>query len=430
MIEERKILLLKKEGGEFMARPEKEFGERSNDDIIREILREYASRENPIGKAEIIKHVIAMGYVKGKDKSGKDKSKIERSAIDGFMDRMGARVYETEEECDEIIRECRVTEREIIFIKKGQEGRTIGYWMMETLSETEWMFLMDSVLNSKILTKKEADNLANRITFLVGKRFSDLTNYRQRMGNQPYFVGDDDIDEKVGYIEGRVLQQVRLIRQAIKQGKKIKFNLCVYDYGNQKVRLVPYGRHGKVLPETSEKYKEDVHRICSPFDIIFSNGRYYMLGADLETERRTELKYKLYRIDLMTDVTINRAKAITKEEVGLLELNDLFEYRMENPYMFTGKVKRVRIRIDADQFTQIVDWFSDRFKVVGYDADESKYYDIELKVNLNSFTFWVLQYSGCVEVLEDRGKKGEKSYRNRIKETLKKALEKYEEDER
>ena len=47
------------------------------------------------------------------------------------------------------------------------------------------------------------------------------------------------------------------------------------------------------------------------------------------------------------------------------------------------------------------------------------YYDIEFKVNLNSFTFWVLQYSGCVEVL-DRGKKGEKSYRKKIKETLKK----------
>ena len=240
-----------------MTRPEKEFGERSNDDIIREILREYASREDPIGKKEIIKHVIEMGYV-----DEENEPKIKRDAIDGFAYRMGARVYETEEECDEIIRECQVTEREIIFIKKGQEGRTIGYWMMETLYETEWMFLMDSVLNSKILTKKEADNLANRITFLVGKRFSDLTNYRQRMGNQPYFVGDDDIDEKVGYIESRVLQQVRLIRQAIKQWKKIKFNLCVYDYGNQKVRLVPYGRHGKVLPETPEKYKEDVHRIC------------------------------------------------------------------------------------------------------------------------------------------------------------------------
>ena len=210
-----------------MTRLEKKFGQRSNDDIIREILREYASRENPIGTKEITKHA--------KEK----KVDIKRTAIDdGFAYRMGARVYETEEECDEIIRECRVTEREILFVKKGQEGRTVGYWMMETLSETEWMFLMDSVLNSKILTKKEADNLANRITFLAGKRFSDLTNYRQRMGNQPYFVGDDDIDEKVGYVESRVLQQVRLIRQAIKQGKKIKFNLCVYDYGNQKVRLV------------------------------------------------------------------------------------------------------------------------------------------------------------------------------------------------
>lgn len=101
-----------------MARPEKEFGERSNDDIIREILREYASRENPIGRNEITKHVKEMGYV-----DEENKSKIGRTAIDGFADRMGARVYETEEECDEIIRECRVTEREIIFIKKGQEGR-------------------------------------------------------------------------------------------------------------------------------------------------------------------------------------------------------------------------------------------------------------------------------------------------------------------
>ena len=38
-----------------MTRPEKGFGERSNDDIIREILREHASRENPIGRKEIIK---------------------------------------------------------------------------------------------------------------------------------------------------------------------------------------------------------------------------------------------------------------------------------------------------------------------------------------------------------------------------------------
>ena len=374
-----------------MTRTEKEFGDRSNDDIIREILRACASRENPIGRKEIIKYVKEMGYV-----DEKKEPKIKRTAIEGFAYRMGVRAYETEEECDEIIRECRVTEREILFVKKGKDGRTIGYWMMETLSETEWMFLMDSVLNSKILTKKEADNLANRITFLAGKSFSDLTNYRHRMGNQPYFVGDDDIDEKVGYIESRVLQQVRLIRQAIKQGKKIKFNLCVYDYGNQKVRLVPYGRHGKVLPETPEKYKADVHRICSPFDIIFSNGRYYMLGADLETERRTDLKYKLYRIDLMTDVTINRAKAVAKEEVGLLELNDLFELlpeqMKENIRNLTKEKFKIEFHMDCnfdDQLSQISNMFIElRYH---FEAEASKEIIVGFIVAFNSS---ILHFTG------------------------------------
>ena len=403
-----------------MSKPEKGYGEHNNDDIIRDILREYASRGKPIGAKYIIDRAKEKGI------------SMERGVITRFANRMGARAYETEEECDEIIEECSAEEREIIFVKTSKEGRrTKGYWMMETISESEWMFLMDSVLYSKILTKKEADNLAKSITFLAGKSFSDLTKYRHNMKNQPYIVGDDDIDEKIGHIDSRVLKHVHLIREAIKEAKKVKFNLCVYDYGNQSVRLVPYGKHGKVLPETPARYREDVHRIVSPFEVIFSNGRYYMLGADLETERSTDLKYKLYRVDLMDDLSFApRTVAITKKEAGVEEeLANLFKYRMENPYMFTGQVERVRIRVDADQFTQIVDWFSDDFRVVGFDADEDSYYDIEVKVNLNSFTFWVLQYSGCVEVL-DTGKKGDDSYRNHIKETLRKALEKYEEDDK
>lgn len=402
-----------------MSRAETGFGEHYVDDSIRDILREYASREKPIGQSEIVKLLDERGITRT------------RTVIKGFADRMGAREYVTEEECDSIITECRINEREIIFIKKGEEGRTIGYWMMETISDSEWLFLMDSVLYSKILTKKEADNLAKRITFLAGKSFSELTQYRHRMDNQPYIVGDEDIDEKVGHIDSRVLNYVHFIREAIKDEKKVKFNLCVYDYCNQKVRLVPYGKHGKVLPETPARYKEDVHRIVSPFEVIFSNGRYYMLGADLETERSADLKYKLYRIDLMDDLSLApRTTAITKKKAGIEEeLANLYKYRMENPFMFAGRVERVRIRVDADQFTQIVDWFSDDFRVVGFDADEDSYYDIEVRVNLNSFTFWVLQYSSCVEVL-DTGKKGDNSYRNHIKETLRKALEKYEEDEK
>lgn len=397
----------------------------TNPDIIRQIMREHSSRENPLGITAISKYAENMGYSIGK------------TAINGFMTRMNVKPYETEEECDELLQSCFSDLREVYFCKTSPEGRrTKGYWVMEPLSDSEWMYVIDSVIYSKILTKKEADNLAKRVTLLAGKKVSDLMKYRYRMENQPYFVGDEDIDETVGHIESRVLKQVRLIREAINLKKKVKFNLCVYDYADQNVRLVPYGKHGKVLPETPEKYKEDVHRVVSPFEVIFSNGRYYMLGADLETERNPELKYKLYRIDLMEDLTINRAVAITKEAAGIQdELANLFKYRLENPYMFTGKVEKVRIRVDADQFTQIVDWFADDFEVIhsiekdsdDFDTEDVAFYDIDVWVNLNSFRFFVLQYSGCIEVLE---REGDDTYRNSIKDTLKSALEKYEENKK
>ncbi len=393
---------------------EKEYGEINKYDAIRQILRDQGSRENPIGLSKIKEELHKIGC------------NIGRTAIEGFMNELAA-PYETEEECDEILCNWSLDNHEIILCKISEGGRrTRGYWMQETLSDSEWMYLMDSVLYSKILTKKEADNLAKRITVLAGKNFSDLTKYRHRMAAQLYFVGEADINEQIGHIESRVLKQMHLIRRAINDGKKVKFTLNVYKYGDQEVKLAPYGKF---------------ERICSPFDIVYSNGRYYMLGADLETERRKDLKYKLYRVDLMTDLSITRAVAVTKEEAGI-DLSDLYKYRIENPYMFTGDVESVRIRVEADQFTQIVDWFSDNFKVFGHDAndntcydidaDDNTYYDIDVRVNTNSFIYWVLQYSGrgCVEVLEAgkkrKGDKGAESFRNKVKNALRDALRKYE----
>ena len=46
-----------------MARVEKRFGERNNDDIIRDILREYSSRENPISAKSIIDKAKKRGKI-------------------------------------------------------------------------------------------------------------------------------------------------------------------------------------------------------------------------------------------------------------------------------------------------------------------------------------------------------------------------------
>lgn len=380
---------------------EKNPGEKNKYDVIRHILRDYASRENPITRKKIEDIAKKMGC------------NIGRNAIENFMNEMLVKDYETEEECDKYLEAWKAEEREIILCKKSQEGRrTKGYWMLESISDSEWMYLLDSVLYSKVMTKKEADNLAKRITLLAGKDFSKLTGYRHKMRGQPFLCGNENT-ENIGHIESQVLKQVYLIRKAILKRKKVKFTLNVYKYIDKEVKLVLCGK---------------ISRICSPLDVIYSNGRYYMLGADSKTTKSKVLKYKLYRIDLMTDLSVTKAAAVTKEEVGIEhEMEDLFRYRIENPYLFTGKTETVRLRVDSEQFTQIVDWFGDNFSVVGHDVNEDKYYDIEVRVNTGGFLYWVLQYSGCVQVL-DRNEKEENSFKNRVVENLKNILSKYSEN--
>lgn len=380
---------------------EKNPGEKNKYDVIRHILKDYASRENPITRKEIEDTAKKMGC------------HIGRNAIENFMNEMLVKDYETEEECDKYLEAWKAEEREIIFCKKSQEGRrTKGYWMLESISDSEWMYLLDSVLYSKVMTKKEADNLAKRITLLAGKDFSELTGYRYKMSGQPFSHGNEK-NENIGHIESLVLKQVYLIRKTISKRKKVRFTLNVYKYVDKEVKLVPCGK---------------ISRICSPLDVIYSNGRYYMLGADSKTAKSKVLKYKLYRIDLMTDLSVTKAAAVTKEEVGIeQEMEDLFRYRIENPYLFTGKTETVRLRVDSEQFTQIVDWFGDNFTVIGHDVNEDKYYDIGVRVNTGGFLYWVLQYSGCVQVL-DRNEKEENSFKNRVVENLKNILSKYKTD--
>ena len=101
-------------------KPRRELGEKTNDDVIRKIMREHSSRENTLGNTAISRYAKEMGY------------SIKRNAIEGFMARMMVKPYETEEECDELIRECSVDEREFYFCKTNLDGRrTKGYWMME-----------------------------------------------------------------------------------------------------------------------------------------------------------------------------------------------------------------------------------------------------------------------------------------------------------
>ena len=87
---------------------EKNPGEKNKYDVIRYILRDYASRENPITRKKIEDTAKKMGC------------HIGRNAIENFMNEMLVKDYETEEECDKYLEAWKAEEREIIFCKKSR----------------------------------------------------------------------------------------------------------------------------------------------------------------------------------------------------------------------------------------------------------------------------------------------------------------------
>lgn len=377
--------------------------EKKNDkySAVRNVLRRYSSIDKPMKQNDIQKKLDDEGYT------------IKRHAIATALDDMG--VVEIENDSEYI-------EARDIYMEKGERiycrvtnGRRTNYWIEGAITDAELGLLVDMVLSSKILTYEESQSLAMRIINLSGKELDDALKYRCRVMMQPYVAKDkkkkDIKNHQVAISE--VAQRAYLIRRAMKEQKKVRFTLNVYDYNCGKVCLKQCGK------------KE---RTCSPYDLTMSNGRYYMLGAEAETEQSETIRYKLYRVDLMTDLSITKIEAKTAKDAGISdEIYDISKFRRENPFMFVGEKRHVRFRIERDYFTQVVDWFGSDFNVIQDKETDDKYLTIDVFVSTNSFIYWVLQYGNCTEVVE---KKGDNCFRETVKLRLNEILQKYLESDR
>ena len=373
--------------------------EKKNDkySAIRGVLRKYSSFDKPMKLKDIQAMLDQQGY------------EIKRHAITTAMDDMG--IVEVERDSDyKAARDLYMKDGERIYCR-STNGRRTNYWIEGAITDAELGLLVDMVLSSKILTQKESQSLASRLIQLSGKELDDAMKYRHRVKKQPY-IAKENYELPVAVSE--VAQRAYLVRKAIEQQKKVCFTLNVYDYDGKHIYLKPCGK------------KE---RICSPYDLIMSNGRYYALGS--ETEQSGSIRYKLWRVDLMTNLSITNETAKTAKEAGIsAELDDISKSRRENPYMFLGEKRTVSFKVERVYFTQVVDWFGDDFKVIppqkGEEIDES-YLTIQVRVSTNSFIFWVLQYGGCTEVMEWDG---DDCFRETVKLKLNEILQKYLESDK
>lgn len=294
------------------------------------------------------------------------------------------------------------------FKKKGKY--ITGYWYEqkdgEELESSKYLarFLADAVIYSKVLNPEYKPEYYSKLQELFGVGLvKGLNEFTQKIIDLKPYSAEGGID---------VMENVLTIQEAIDTQKKIEFKLGVYKYTSD---------------GTIELDFENRNIQCvSPQQIMMSNGRYYVI---VKNERTSGQDFLFYRIDLMDEIEIIKTQKSSVPRQG--EWKKPQKFLISNPFFYSGKKENIVIGFEEQQITQVVDWFGTEenglFECLGTyymkkpEKRNGKTSMVKVKmvklrfpeVNVMAFSFWVMQYMDCVEILEG----------DLLKKTLKERME-------
>ena len=192
-----------------------------------------------------------------------------------------------------------------------------------------------------------------------------------------------------------VFYSIDIVHEAIENGKMVE-----YDYNK-------YGADKKL-------HKTSFQRI-SPYQLILHNQRYYLMGYSSYWGHMT-----YHRLDRITNMIVSPRTAVPIREVEGFE--DGINYKnltTAMPYMFSDTPETIEMLAVDWILDQVIDWFGKDIKI---DKTETEtLYKITLKSSPTAMLFWAMQYTDECEILRPV------ALRERIKETINKAKEKYDE---
>lgn len=264
---------------------------------------------------------------------------------------------------------------DIVFTnKKG------SYLVCREFDDSELRLLIDGVLASTHITAKHSKELIEKLCNLSNVHFSSHVKNIHTVGQW----GKTD--------NNTLFYSISVVDESIEKGRQVTF------YYNK------YGMDRK-LHHTSKPR-------VSPCQLILHNQHYYLMAF---SEKWKDITF--YRLDRITDIQICEEKATPMSEIEGLEHGINYrEIAMSLPYLFTDKIERVEFYADASIVDQIIDWFGDnaRFEKIDGKIKTTVY------ASPMAMEYWALQYLNYVEVIQPE------SLRNKIKENLKLATQKYE----
>ena len=200
---------------------------------------------------------------------------------------------------------------------------------------------MECVASACFISKAEAEKLIDKLKDFCSKYQAErLTN-------------ENIVAERPKYAQGEMIKRLRIIKEAIRQKKKIAFY---------------YTKHNtKDFSQTELRSKGKLYSV-SPFKVVLSEGKHYLVCYDDEKKQ-----IRAYRIDRMTKVQRKAAQIEGKDTFDHLGISD---YAKQVFGMFIdGKGDYITIQFDKI----LLDAMIERF---GYNSGTTKY----TQVDNNHFT--------------------------------------------
>lgn len=182
-----------------------------------------------------------------------------------------------------------------------------GYYLSSNYFEPdEIRILADAVLTSNFVTKEKTKELLEKL-----RSFNSIYNDRE-------FLRDIFVEDVSKSINEDVFSNISKVFEAIKLGKKIRFNYCDYDYYRSLVhRLDDSG-----MPMVYKK---------NPVYVVLRNSSYYFVCMDEE-----EGVLEHFRVDRMLDVSVIYDEEMDKS----LKIDELRD-SLNNMTYFTQNVRLI-----------------------------------------------------------------------------------------
>ena len=279
---------------------------------------------------------------------------------------------------------------EITRIGKNGAKQTIrtNWYYDHEFENGELSFLIDSVLLADGLPKKHRQDLIRKLEALTSRHFRSVTS-------------KVDMNIYGRPVNAELLLTVETIRQAVTDKRQMRFRYC------------ETGMDCKLHLRTDENRKPREYT-ANPYQIIAMNGHQYLV-CHLPQHGHDDLTH--FRVDRIKDSAVLDTPALPIRELRGFENGlQLSEYVKAHPNLWSGQTVHVTFRCGKNMMNDIVDSFGTELHIEPQPDDRIL---VHVYAGEEDMRLWAVRFADAVEVLSPQ------SLRERIRETLRGALEKY-----